>query len=352
MYVSGTNVHEAVNSNPKLDVHAVFVDFSRAFDTISHSQLLMCLADMGIRRSLWMSISSYLEGRTQKVKWGPCVSKSHDVLAGVPQGGILSPTLFVICINTLDARMPRPIVPVKYADDLTTSEMLMASLPGQTQKALDSIVEWGEDYSLKVNGKKTMDMVISARKEVNIPVPPHPTISGHVIQRTTSFKLLGVHITANLTWDEHVHFMLTKSRPRVYYLAAAKKAGLPTDVLLQIYLTFIRPLLEYASPVWGGLPKHLSDKLEAMQRRCLRIIGIPSDSLPSLSDRRDAATLKTLQDILRDSSSPLREFFTSPQDSSYSLRREARYRASRSKTKRHEMSFAPRSVRLLYESAR
>ncbi|XP_035690107.1 probable E3 ubiquitin-protein ligase HECTD4, partial [Branchiostoma floridae] len=139
--------HEALNSNPKLDVHAVFVDFSRAFDTISHSQLLMCLADIGIRRSLWMSISSYLEGRTQK-----------------------------------------------------------------------------------------------------------------------------------------------------------------------IYLTFIRPLLEYASPVWGGLPKHLSDKLEAMQRRCLRIIGIPSDSLPSLSDRRDAATLKTLQDILRDSSSPLREFFTSPQD--------------------------------------
>ncbi|KAI8482771.1 hypothetical protein Bbelb_394330 [Branchiostoma belcheri] len=140
--------HEALNSNPKRDVHAVFVDFTRAFDTISHSQLLMTLADMGIRRCLWMSISSYLEGRTQKVRWSLCLSKSHDVTAGVPQGGLLSPTLFVICINSLDARLPRSIIPGKYADDLTTSETLMASLPGLTQNALDSIVQWGETYSL------------------------------------------------------------------------------------------------------------------------------------------------------------------------------------------------------------
>ncbi|CAH1266721.1 Hypp3547 [Branchiostoma lanceolatum] len=241
--------HEALNSNPKMDVHAVFVDFSRAFDTISHSQLLTSLADMGIRWTLWLSISCYLEGRTQKVRWGSCVSKSHDVPAGVPQGGLLLLTLFVICINSLDARLPRSIAPVKYADDRTTSEMLMASLPGQTQQALDSIVDWGETFSLGVNGKKTMDMIISARKEDSIPVPPHPTIAGHVIQRATTFKLLGVHITANLTWDVHVDFMLRKSRPRVYYLAAAKKARLPVDVLIQIFLTFVRRLLEYGSPV-------------------------------------------------------------------------------------------------------
>ncbi|KAI8513296.1 hypothetical protein Bbelb_099350 [Branchiostoma belcheri] len=344
--------HEALNSNPKRDVHAVFVDFTRAFDTISHSQLLMTLADMGIRRCLWMSISSYLEGRTQKVRWGPCLSKSHDVTAGVPQGGLLSPTLFVICINSLDARLPRSIIPVKYADDLTTSETLMASLPGLTQNALDSIVQWGETYSLGVNGKKTMDMVISARKEANIPVPPHPTISGHVIQRTTSFKLLGVYITANLTWDTHVHYMLAKSRPRVYYLTAAKKAGLPTDALIQIYLTFIRPLLEYASPVWGGLPKYLANMLESVQKRCLRIIGVPTDSLPSLSSRRDAATLRTLRNTIRDSSSPLNEFITPPQDNHcYNLRREGRYKPmTNSKTKRHELSFIPRSLKLLYQA--
>ncbi|KAI8510920.1 hypothetical protein Bbelb_118360 [Branchiostoma belcheri] len=232
----------------------------------------------------------------------------------------------------------------------------MASLPEETQKALDSIVGWGESYSLGVNGKKTMDMVFSARKEANVPVPPHPTIADYFqIQRTTSFKLLGVHIAATLTWDVHVHYMVKKSRSRVYYLSAAKKVGLPTEALIQIYLTFIRPLLEYASPVCvcggGGLPKYLSDMLEAVQHRCMRIIGIPKDALPSLSSRRDTATLRTLQNILQDSSSPLNEFLIPPCVNRYCLRREGRFRATKSRTKRHELSFVSKALKLYYHSS-
>ncbi|KAI8481221.1 hypothetical protein Bbelb_410240 [Branchiostoma belcheri] len=215
--------------------------------------------------------------------------------AGVPQGGLLSPLLFVICINSLDASIPASVAPVKYADDLTTSEALMGSLPGQTQKALNSIDDWGRSFSLAANGKKTKDMVISARKEPNVPIPPQPTISGQVIERVTSFKLLGVYIAADLTWDAHIEYMMNRARPRMYYLSVAKKAGLPIDVLMQIYLTFIRPILEYASPVWGGLPKHLSDSLESIQKRCLRIIGLPADALPTLANRRERATLRTIE---------------------------------------------------------
>ncbi|KAI8507735.1 N-acetylated-alpha-linked acidic dipeptidase 2, partial [Branchiostoma belcheri] len=107
----------------------------------------------------------------------------------------------------------------------------------------------------------------------------------------------------------------------MYYLSVAKKAGLPIDVLVQIYLTFIRPILEYASPVWGGLPKHLSDSLESIQKRCLRIIGLPADALPTLANRRERATLRTLESILKDSTSPLWGFITTPLASHYNLRR-------------------------------
>ncbi|XP_035696835.1 uncharacterized protein LOC118430233 [Branchiostoma floridae] len=118
----------------------------------------------------------------------------------------------------------------------------------------------------------------------------------------------------------------------------------------KIYLTFIRPSLEYASPVWGGLPKYLSDMLEKVQKRCLRLIGIPADSLPSLSSRRDLATLSTLRNTLQDSSSPLNEFIAPPQNNCYNLRLEGRYRAlTKSKTKRHELSFVPRAMKLLYQ---
>ncbi len=126
----------------------------------------------------------------------------------------------------------------------------MGSLPGLTQKALDSVVEWGQEFTLAMNGAKTVDMVISARREDNIPSPPSPVISGHAISRVSTFKLLGVQISSDLSWDAHVKYMISKVRPRIYYLCAAKKAGLPCDVLVQVYLTFIRPVLEYASPVW------------------------------------------------------------------------------------------------------
>ncbi len=91
--------HEALNSSPKMDIHAVFVDFTRAFDTIKHCQLLYSLADLHVRRHLWLIVRSYLSNREQRVKWGSCVSNSFPVPAGVPQGGLLSPLLFVICIT-------------------------------------------------------------------------------------------------------------------------------------------------------------------------------------------------------------------------------------------------------------
>ncbi len=64
------------------------------------------------------------------MKWGSCVSNSFPVPAGVPQGGLLSPLNFVLCINSLDLYLPPSVIPVKYADGLTITELIMGSLPG------------------------------------------------------------------------------------------------------------------------------------------------------------------------------------------------------------------------------
>ncbi|KAI8489863.1 hypothetical protein Bbelb_324930 [Branchiostoma belcheri] len=141
-------------------------------------------------------------------------------------------------------------------------------------------------------------MIVSARRKENVPVPPHPTVDGKQIERVVTFKLLGVQISADLTWDAH-------TRPRIYYLAAARKAGLSTDVLTQIYVSFIRPILEYASPVRGSLPNRLAYTLEGVQRRCCRIMGISPNSLQTLASRRDQATLRVLLSILDDNDNPL-----------------------------------------------
>lgn len=113
----------------------------------------------------------------------------------------------------------------------------MGSLPGLTQKPLDSVADWGQEFSLAINGAKPMDMVISARLDDNISSPPSPVISGHVISRVSTFKSLGVQISSDLSWDVHIKYMIVKSRLRIYYLRAAKRTGLPCNVLMTFYMT-------------------------------------------------------------------------------------------------------------------
>ncbi|CAH1256618.1 PTPRR [Branchiostoma lanceolatum] len=285
--------HDALNNKPKMDVHVSFIDFSRAFDTIDHGSLLHSLAIMGVRRDLWCCLRSYLSDRVQRVRWGSRVSSPRPVLAGTPQGGIISPSLFVLAMNSLDKGIPISVAPVKYADDLTNTELLMGSLPGQMQLAINEVDSWAKSYSMAANVKKTKDMVISCRKEaVN---PPPLTLNGERVERVRKFKLLGVIVSDDLSWGPHIDYILSKVRPRLHYLRLSKRAGLPADVLLDIYKAFIRPVLEYGSPVWGGLPRGLAEELEKVQRSCCRIISIPYEQLPTLESRRREATTRELR---------------------------------------------------------
>ena len=87
-------------------MHALFLDFRKAFDLVDHATLLEKLATMNISRIFWNWVQSYLSGRTLQVKLPGVVSCSGEVIAGVPQGGVISPTLFNVFINYLMTAVP------------------------------------------------------------------------------------------------------------------------------------------------------------------------------------------------------------------------------------------------------
>jgi len=245
-------------------------------------------------------------------------------------------------MNCLDENIHRSVTPVKYADDLTNSECLMGSLPGILQTSMTAVESWAASYSMEANAKKTKDMVISCRR---VPVNPPPLmLGGQPVERVTKFKLLGVIVTHDLTWDEQVKSMVSKAQPRIHYLRLAKRAGLPSDLLLTIYTSFIRPIVEYGSPVWGGLPKTLSDELEKIQKLCCKIIGVDHHLLPTLQSRRHEASMRELQRILKDPTHPCRQFLPPVVKTQYNLRRNVEMKTPHSKTSRHKMSFVPRTL--------
>ena len=122
-------------------------------------------------------------------------------------------------------------------------------------------------------------------------------LNGAVIERVPNYKLLGVIISQDLTWNEHCYYVYNKALKRLDVLRSLKKAGLNCDDLVLVYCSLVRSIIEYASPVWAALPSYLEDLLESIQRKALRIIFGKTEyadvmamaSLDTLKARRVAA---------------------------------------------------------------
>ena len=176
-------------------------------------------------------------------------------------------------INDLDCNLPI----YKYVDDCTVDEMIpRLSTTSSLQSAIDEITEWTEHNNMSLNVKKTKELRTSFFKN---PVQfDNLTSAGTEINIVDNFKLLGVTISSDLTWNTHIDVICAKASRRLYPLRILKSSGAPPKDIMSVYSAFIRPVLEYACQVWHfSIPQHLNDQIEQVQRRALRV------ALPHLS---------------------------------------------------------------------
>ena len=98
-------------------------------------------------------------------------------------------------------------------------------------------------------------------------LPGPLTVGGSVIERVVTYKLLGVYISEDLSWNVHIEHIVKKANKRLYALRTLKKSGLTIKQLVQVYCSIVRSVLEYACPVWVALPKYLDDAIESVQQK-------------------------------------------------------------------------------------
>ena len=169
-------------------------------------------------------------------------------------------------------------------------------------KTVDIIANWTTDNDMCINASKTKEMIICfCRHEAHEASLPYIVIYGNVIDRVRQAKVLGVTISADLSWNAHVETIITKARKRVFIIYQLKRAGISQTDLIIIYVTVIRPVLEYACPVWHtSLANYLSNSIDAIQKKCMRTIspGYAYDEallitdLPTLLERRTKLCMK------------------------------------------------------------
>jgi hypothetical protein len=259
----------ALDTNSGTHIHAVFLDWSKAFDKVPHSRLLSKLKHYGIEGNLLRWFENFLTGRTQRVQFGGARSDLSDVPSGVIQGSVLGPLLFNIFIADLPNCIKTNIK--QYADDCTLYKEVKKNDPeaaNALQEDLDSVDAWCANNGMTLNALKCKVMDITHARS---PHTPKYTIGGTELKYVETERLLGVHLSKNLKWNYHTDIVRAKSA-QVLGFAKRNLKGCTPRVKRMAYLTMVKPILFYGTPAIHPESKGNIQKFERMQKRALRFI--------------------------------------------------------------------------------
>jgi hypothetical protein len=245
----------------------------------------------------------------------------------------------------------------KYVDDTTIISVSNEPSDSSLQSASAQLCDWCDLNGMVINERKTKEMLIHFGTLVSKLEVPLVKINNIEIERVETFKLLGVVFSSDLSWNHHVSYMLNKISKRYYIIYQMVKVGVTPSDIITVYCSMIRSVLDYACPVWHcGLTQAQSRDIEAVQKRCLKIVfpdlsyndALCVAGLERLNCRRERLVRELFNDmknpahILHDML-PLRH-----RVSSFTTRDDYLYELPLSRTMRYSRSFVPYCIRKRY----
>jgi len=278
---------------------AVSLDISKAFDRVWHAGLLSKLPSFGIPVGFCSWISDFLRERSIRVVLDGYESDLEAIDAGVPQGSVLSATLFLLFINDL-------LIPgtFGYADDTTVTDRYLSdakasrddtlscreAMVSRLNEALSAVSDWGKANLVTFNTTKTQACLFSAKRSS---FHPAPTFRNEPVPLTDSLQLLGVELTSKINFGPYIESKAKTAAKKLGVLSKVRRY-FTSEQLLRLYQAQVRSCMEYCCHLWDGSAKYQLAALDSVEKRAKKIIRDPeltNAKLQSLDHRRRVARL-------------------------------------------------------------
>ncbi len=313
-------------------IRMLFIDYSSAFNTVIPRKLIHKLFALGLLHpTLCDWLEDFLTGRPQSVRIANRTSDTIITNIGTPQGCVLSPILYTLFTHDCVASHKDNII-VKFAGDTAVIGRITGGDEATYRREVASLVTWCEDNNLTLSTDKTKETIVDMRKHRRT----HQTlfIRDLEVERVSSFKYLGVHISEDLTWTLNTTQLVKKAQQRLYF----PRFGMPPKILSNFYSCVVENVLSSCITVWyGSTTARDCRRLQRVVKTAEKIIRTPLPSLQAIYHHR---VHRRAASILKDPTHPQHGLFTL-------LPSGRRYRGVNCRISRLRNSFFPSAVRLL-----
>ena len=252
---------------------AIFFDLEKAYDTTWKYGIMKDLYDAGLRGNMPTFISNFLTDRKFSVRVGSTLSDLYDQEEGVPQGSILSVTLFSMKINSIVKCLSNDINCSLYVDDflICYQSKSMNIIERHLQLCLNKLSKWADENGFKFSRSKTVCMHFCQLRKFHL--DPVLTLNNIEIPVVKETKFLGLIFDSKLSFIPHIKYLKTKCTKALNLLKVVSRFDWGADraVLLRLYRALIRSKLDYGSVVYGSARKSYIQMLDTIHHQGLRI---------------------------------------------------------------------------------
>ena len=255
---------EILDRGGAMDV--IYCDFQKAFDTVAHNRLMDALCHYGLKDPILSWIEDYLKNRKQQVSVNGSKSSLFDVSPRVPQGSVLGPLLFIIYINSMVVKAGDTNL-LLYADDVKLYREIKTDEDVETlQTDLDKLYDWTQYSLLKFHPDKCVVMRLMSSRSKKLKPNALYNMDERRLKAVSEEKDLGISFNDNLTFEKHINEKVNKANSLVG-MVRRTFVYLDKDVFKVLFISIVRPHLEYGAPIWNPYTKKLINQIENVQRR-------------------------------------------------------------------------------------